>query len=1183
MYYNSHGHPMYFGEFIELEVESRENYEMEEIEQWKRKYNISNDTECIWITRDEETAYTYHDDYLNNYPFQKNVVKKINPDAGFLIPESDDGDNGFLMIIKNNDILYDAKKVKKRSSLIKIARGHRQDDSLPILLDLIEKGYDRAVWHLHESHTVYDICDIFNGKVFDLNKMTSNLEHEAPLFEASHVNCYKNDVEVYTDKGWKLFKDLDKTEYVGTINPQTLEFEWQKPFNYIQYHYTGNLINFKSKNIDISVTPEHRWFMNMSHYGEYKKESSKKYRFITYDNIINPIRTYKNVEEIKNFNGARSYGIPIVVSNTDDNDDKIVIENLEFEQKDFALLMGYYLSEGNCKHGGGYQVSISQKKHFKKMLKDLKNVFRNTDINVRKNGDKIEFNNKELYKYLDKFGHSYEKHIPDEIKSMNRKALNVFIDAYILGDGNIRKNKTLKGQKNESIGKYIYTSSKRLADDFAEVILKSGHSVSYKLLKYKDKIIKHKNGEYAGNHDIWRIGVKNSDVVRRYKLLDEQYDDNVYCVSVPNETLLVRSNGKVLFSGNCRCFLICYSTTNPDLEYITIDWRGMSETGRVVDRQDKEDRRRDFYKFYNEYEEALNNLKTNKFLTGKHSEPENGYYSFDITVYGDYGYNQNVRNHLKDEILEIILNEAQRYGIKVDDAWIAGNDYVISTDNSLSMYEFSKTDLMDITWTLEDRRKDLQGLMMDLKNLENFLTFTQEKINEVLMKYDADEMMTTSMKKKGSFKGDRDYWVSPAGVFFELPLQTQHYSYIENHLDEFGLSYQQYIDMDVDEILIYLFQKGWVRVNQYSFNLNIQAWDNSNIVQKILDAKLDGGEIFMLRLELHKNNIYREYDFLEMRDYHFDIQKMLRKKYGIKKKSKFEINHDYWYNINTKKIIDVTTIPHYNYVRDHPEKFGMTEKQYNRYNSIEVREKVLTNGWVRINNSYNLAFEMWDKTGLKVVQQCIDDALEEGNRGFAVLIDMYYHSNSINLYYSYEDLAQCDFDIYRRLRTRGMVKKSGRFRTDKNYWYNSNTKKILEVRFPEETHRDYVVDNFREFGLSKREFNELWDKDNVYPDLMDRVIEKGWVRINCIDVGNMPIGVSIYSKSQLYVAQMLVDSLLEDGKKFKGIAIYIGQYQSNRYFSWKDLEDNNFDIEKVVRWKFGIKSIFNKLKKYLKI
>ena len=52
--------------------------------------------------------------------------------------------------------------------------------------------------------------------------------------------------EILTENGWKFFKDL-KNEMVATLNVKQDKFEWQRPTNYVDEHYNGEMIHFRSK------------------------------------------------------------------------------------------------------------------------------------------------------------------------------------------------------------------------------------------------------------------------------------------------------------------------------------------------------------------------------------------------------------------------------------------------------------------------------------------------------------------------------------------------------------------------------------------------------------------------------------------------------------------------------------------------------------------------------------------------------------------------------------------------------------------------------------------------------------------------------------------------------------------------------------------------------------------------
>ena len=188
---------------------------------------------------------------------------------------------------------------------------------------------------------------------------------------------------------------------------------------------------------------------------------------------------------------------------------------------------------------------------------------------------------------------------------------------------------------------------------------------------------------------------------------------------------------------NCLCYLWCFSKTNPDLEWVVVDWRGSSEIGRIEDNKDRKERRRkEFYNLFNEYRELYNELYTNKYLTGRSSDPVSGIYSFDVTVYADE-YNVNITNQLKDSILEVVLNNSQKYLQNVEDARLVGDEYIIQLQYPLTIYYWSKEELMDIAWKFDERRPALMEVITELENLKDFLIFTQDRINEILINFES--------------------------------------------------------------------------------------------------------------------------------------------------------------------------------------------------------------------------------------------------------------------------------------------------------------------------------------------------------------------------------------------------------------------------------------------------------------
>lgn len=108
VYYSSHGHISTFKDLEETEID-RGNYSEEDFEDWAAKYDILDNDKAIWVTPDKRQAYSYYAaagdyDKIMNGDFDNKIEKadlvEFSTSDGFIIPESDDGDNGFIFIVK---------------------------------------------------------------------------------------------------------------------------------------------------------------------------------------------------------------------------------------------------------------------------------------------------------------------------------------------------------------------------------------------------------------------------------------------------------------------------------------------------------------------------------------------------------------------------------------------------------------------------------------------------------------------------------------------------------------------------------------------------------------------------------------------------------------------------------------------------------------------------------------------------------------------------------------------------------------------------------------------------------------------------------------------------------------------------------------------------------------------------
>ena len=436
--------------------------------------------------------------------------------------------------IKNEiKLKYDRYKVKEAPQDYQIERVAKTEVINNVnLLKLIkwkEMGFEKTEQLVHIDERTCEVCRPLNHKIFDIDYLLENPDKRAPL----HPNCYDDETEVLTDAGWKLFKDLDRTEKILTLKPD-LDLEYLKPLNYIEYDYSGKMIKFVGQGVNLKVTPNHRMFIGKRTHKRDRKIIS--WRIQEAEEVGGEYYFYKSSE----WKGSEIKNIQI--------GDKIIPMEL------FCKFMGYYLSEGSCTLNRR-QIKISQKKYLSKMFEDLRNL----PYKVCLGKEAIYIIDKDLADYLSQFGKSHQKYVPQIIKDSNKEYIRIFLDAFNLGDGSIKKGKIWKGSKFKD-SKIYFTSSKQLASDIGELIIKVGNSVSYSLNKCKGKKQKFSNGEYTINNDIWIINELTSKKVAKISKVEEEYSGKVYCVEMPkNGIILVRRRGKVVWCGNCRCTYVAYS------------------------------------------------------------------------------------------------------------------------------------------------------------------------------------------------------------------------------------------------------------------------------------------------------------------------------------------------------------------------------------------------------------------------------------------------------------------------------------------------------------------------------------------------------------------------------------------------------------------------------------------------
>jgi len=356
--------------------------------------------------------------------------------------------------------------------------------------------------------------------------------------------CFSEDTEVLTKNGWKRFPETTSEDVFATMNLESGDLEYQKATRYIEYQYQGDMVRIsnRKKTIDCLVTPDHdivRTDRNKKTVFKQKADS------LTDKGFIPRIAKYSGGDESDFILPAYSYEWDFIGQYGHHICKKEVnLPEIKIPLADWASFMGWYLSEGSTSGSGVTQ--ISQEKFVEQLQKDLDPL----PFDFKYTGKGFRCCNTQLTSYLKKYGLCNEKRVPQYIRNSSPFVIQKFLSSFFFGDGSA----------GDAQGRERYfTTSEVMAGDLQEMLFKVGKVANIHRKKISGTKMSVGLGKtYVRNHDIFVVeAVEKSDFwfetgIRKDKYITNvPYDGMVYCVSVPNGTLVVRRNGKCFISGNC--------------------------------------------------------------------------------------------------------------------------------------------------------------------------------------------------------------------------------------------------------------------------------------------------------------------------------------------------------------------------------------------------------------------------------------------------------------------------------------------------------------------------------------------------------------------------------------------------------------------------------------------------------
>ncbi len=352
----------------------------------------------------------------------------------------------------------------------------------------------------------------------------TNKEYLGHILNVGH-GCYDGETEVLTDKGWIRFDEVHKISSDTKFATRTCTgiIEYQKASNQVNIAYSGRMYKVKARGVDLLVTPNHNMLVCPTTTKEGRKRNN--YSLIKAEELNNISHAY-----VKN-------GLWEIESNYD----------IDFN---FLRLLGFAIGDG---YFDGRYLSFHLHKKRKidwlcKLADILKSSYPDWEFKIDPTKTRYRFVSKDpvfLYLFSQIYNDNRDKCIPNKlIMDCSKEQLEALFEGLIESDGH----------RASTGGICFDTTSKVLADQMQHLCLHIGLAANVCYVYDKEK-----RKSSFGDLPLTRLSIiqrelkpeinKHSGAIGKSSWIDK-WKGQVYCVTVPNNTLYVRREGKPVWCGN---------------------------------------------------------------------------------------------------------------------------------------------------------------------------------------------------------------------------------------------------------------------------------------------------------------------------------------------------------------------------------------------------------------------------------------------------------------------------------------------------------------------------------------------------------------------------------------------------------------------------------------------------------
>lgn len=333
--------------------------------------------------------------------------------------------------------------------------------------------------------------------------------------------CLDMFAEILTDDGWKTYETLDIAKHkIATLNPDTHGLKYEFASHKTVFHYKGKMYQLEHGALNFCVTPNHKVYVSGP-----RLSQATSFDLVQAQTVFGKKRFYK--KDSNNDKPDYLFVLPTIESKYCDPI-RFTMEQMNV----WCEFIGWFILNGSLNKQDGISIH-SYENNYKENLESILNIL---EVDWFVKGKTHKFHNKLLWAYL---GSISKYHLPDWTWELSTEQSRHMIQGIIQSC-------------DESPEHDFYTSSVSLRDDFQRLSLHAGWACDYFKMNSKQD-----------DDPVWRCQIRKGNACRpcskmqcdareKSRIHEEwkDYNDFVWCVTVPNHIFYMRRKGKTVWTGN---------------------------------------------------------------------------------------------------------------------------------------------------------------------------------------------------------------------------------------------------------------------------------------------------------------------------------------------------------------------------------------------------------------------------------------------------------------------------------------------------------------------------------------------------------------------------------------------------------------------------------------------------------